>query len=371
MSGKPLVSICIPAFNAEITLRETLDSVLRQDYENIEIIVSDNKSIDATREIVFSYGEAVRYFIHDNELPEWAISGPPWISGWPNWDFVLSQGNGEFLCLYHADDMYQLDIVSKQVQLMMTDPSIGAVFTMAQKIDSKGRYIRNGTGKLSRSLNNQSVFDFHQLFRAILINGNFLPSPSVMIRKEVLKFVGRFDGQRFQTSADLAMWLQIARTGYKIAIIDEPLLKYRISQKQFGEQYLKMRTTLADFFLVMDHFLNQLGVVSMIEQNALKPYDLYRAVDYIECAVNLLVLGEDREAYLLLKKSMQRQYFIIAHQHLRRLFVLILGLLLLISTYVGLGAFVGKFVHAIYNFKNTWKRRPVVCLSANKLKSRI
>ena len=67
----PLVSICIPAYNAEKTLKTTLNSLLSQEYSNYEIVVSDNHSTDATEKVIVSFsGENVRY-CKPSHRPEW------------------------------------------------------------------------------------------------------------------------------------------------------------------------------------------------------------------------------------------------------------------------------------------------------------
>lgn len=100
----PLVSVCIPAFNSEATLSETLEAVLAQDYPLLDIVVSDNQSTDRTRAIVNQYAErGVRYCCHPEGRPAWALTLPCYIGGFANWNYVLSQGRGDYLCLFHSD----------------------------------------------------------------------------------------------------------------------------------------------------------------------------------------------------------------------------------------------------------------------------
>lgn len=61
-SSNPLVSIIIPAYNAQEFLSETLESILKQSYENIEIILIDDGSTDETSQIVSRYKDRVKYF---------------------------------------------------------------------------------------------------------------------------------------------------------------------------------------------------------------------------------------------------------------------------------------------------------------------
>lgn len=360
-SDLPLVSVCIPACNSEVTLGETLETVLAQDYPRLDVVVSDNQSTDRTKAIVLQYAEhGVRYCWHSEGRSAWAANMPDYIGGFNHWDFLLSQGRGKYLCLFHSDDLYEPSIVRRQVEVMQAHPQVGAVFTRMRTIGEDSRPIRMGTSVLPDGLRGCQTVDFLTLLNAVLAHGDFLPTPSVMLRRLVVEKMGGFDERQFLTAADLEMWLRIARKGYEIAIIDQPLLKYRISPRQRGGQYTKQRTTPADFFGVLDHYLSQPGVLAIVLPQSLALYELQRANDHVFCAMKLLVQGNIAKALARLREALYWRHFVTAYQHPRPLFKLILGLLLLISTYVGLGMFLGKFVHTIYNFQNTWKRKPVV-----------
>ena len=359
MSDLPLVSVCIPAYNAERTIRETLDSILRQDYPNFEVVVSDNQSADATRDIVESYADkGVRYCVHAAGRPDWAMAMPSYIGGFANWTYVLSQGRGEFLCLYHADDVYEPQIVRKQVTLMQTDPHVGAVFTMTRAIGEDGRPIRVGMQGLPQELRGRQVLDFDELFNTILAHGNFLPTPSVMMRRTVFESLGGFDERQFLTSADLELWLRIARH-YKIGIIDELLLNYRVSQKQFGAQYNKLRTTLADFFGVLDHFLAQPEVRRVVKPDALALCEMNRVADQVLCAMNLLAQDKVAEARERLQQALQARHFVTALRRPRVLARLLVGACFWVSTFLGLGASLGRLVYRASQRRLQRRREPV------------
>ena len=66
-SEKSLVSICIPVYNGEDFLKETLDSVINQTYSNIEIVITDDLSVDGTEKIIRSYNDKrIKYFKNDS-----------------------------------------------------------------------------------------------------------------------------------------------------------------------------------------------------------------------------------------------------------------------------------------------------------------
>ncbi len=356
----PLVSVCIPAFNSESTLAETLESVLAQDYPRLDIVVSDNQSTDRTKEIIYKYAaRGVRYCWHSEGQPAWAATLPRYIGGFANWNYVLSQGRGQYLCLFHSDDLYEPSIVFQQVAVMQSHPQVGAVFTRMRTIGEDSRPIRMGMFDLPPELHGRPTLDFPILLSTVLAHFNFLPAPSVMLRRSVMEQVGGFDERQFLTSADLEMWLRIAFQGYEIAIIDQPLLKYRISQRQFGEQYNKLRTTLADFFGVIDHYLNQPEVWAMVLPQSHAFYKMYRAADEALCAQNLLVLGKVSEAQERLRSAVTLRHFLTALNHPKTLMRLLAGLVLLVGINIGIGVFVGRKMSQAYAYRDAWRRKPI------------
>ena len=356
----PLVSICIPAYNAESTIAETLDTLLAQDYPCLDIVVSDNQSTDNTKAIVQEYAShGVRYVYHSEGRPDWAAKMPKYIGGFANWNYVLSQGHGDYLCLFHSDDLYEPSIVRKQVLVMLENPQVGAVFTRARRIGEDSRPIKMGIAKLPKELKGQLKFDFPSLLNAILSSGNFLFTPSVMLRRSVVNKVGGFNERQFLTSADLDMWLRIARAGSQIAVINEPLLRYRVSLKQFGSQYNHLRTSLADYFMVVDQYLLQPDAKKLVKAPAFSLYKMHRAADQIGCAINFLVKDQAGEAKTNLLQALKCAYIMAAFKRPRYLAFFGAGCILLFSSYLGWGVFSGKQIYKLFQRYLKSQREPI------------
>jgi glycosyltransferase involved in cell wall biosynthesis len=196
---QPLVCICIPAYNAAGTIGEMLDSVLRQSYTNIQVIVVDNHSTDGTAEIV-------RY-INDSRVT--LYQNPINVGGEGNFNRCIELATGKYTAIYHADDIYELDMVAKQVAFLESHPRAGAIFTEASVIDQFGRSI----GEIKRPevlAASGPLYDFAEVFKAVLEYSNFLICPSVMTQTSIYKqhIVG-WRGELFGSSADLDVWLRI------------------------------------------------------------------------------------------------------------------------------------------------------------------
>jgi glycosyltransferase involved in cell wall biosynthesis len=340
---EPHVSVCIPAYNAGQTLRATLDSILAQSYSEIEIVVSDNHSTDDTRKVIEAYAaKGVRYCAPPAP-PTWAADLPSFIGAYLNADFVLSQGRGEFLCLFHADDLYHRAMVEKQVAALQADRHAGAVFTAYRCIGEQGQPVvaPRGMAQIPREFGGGGVFSFAEVFNGVMKYGNFLPTPSVMLRRSVREEVGDFDEQRFRTSADLDMWFRIARH-CGVALIAEPLLNYRISRRQFGSQYNHLRTVPSDYLSVMDHYLDQPGVSESLDRDAVRFYALQRAADELFCARHLLLLKRPAEAEHRLRRALSPEHWISALHRPARMLSLLSGFGLYAASRVGLGALAAR-----------------------------
>jgi len=296
MSNPNSICICIPTYNAEKTVVQTVRSILNQTYQNTEILVVDNVSTDNTLALLREFNDP-RIKIHENNKN---------VSAEENFSRCIQLANGEYIAIFHADDLYMPDIVQKQVQAFQDNPTIGAVFTLANFIDDSGTVI--GEHRLPVELRGKRIYYFPEIFLSILENQNFLVCPSAMVRSAIYKELEPFDGKRFKTSADLDMWLRILEK-YPIAILGEKLINYRVSRAHGSYWFGYLRTEQADFFKVMDYYLSVKSTVLDIPRGALNKYEFLRSIDKIRCAVNYLIKGQSQDAKKLLKESFSAPVF--------------------------------------------------------------
>jgi glycosyltransferase involved in cell wall biosynthesis len=126
----PLVSIGLPVFNGERFLAEAVESLLDQTYRNIELIISDNASTDATADICRRYAAAdsrVRY----SRVPEN-------IGGVPNANRVFTLASGTYYMLAADDDIWQPTYVERCVECLERDPGAVLVCSEMAIIDETG-----------------------------------------------------------------------------------------------------------------------------------------------------------------------------------------------------------------------------------------
>jgi len=220
MSNKPLVSVCIGVYNRKEYIKETLESVFNQTYENIEIIVVDDASTDGVVEILQSYGERIRLIIREKN------SGT---AEMPRCDAVKA-AQGKWCALIDSDDLWDKRKIEKQVDFMLAHPGISLSHCYVRIIDEAGenRGVRHenhlpSTGRVGREL----------------LTHCFICTSSVIVEKEKwLAAVNPFTTKGFGTEWDV--FLRIARDS-SIGLLNEVLVSYRRSKSGISQQNWKRK----------------------------------------------------------------------------------------------------------------------------------
>lgn len=288
VQDSPLVCICVPTFNAAATIRETLESIISQSYVNIVVHVSDNASTDDTIKIIESIEDS-RIIVHCQENN---------IGAEGNFTRCIQLATGKYTAIFHSDDIYEPSMVAKQVAFLESNSDVGAVFTEAITIDEKG--VPFGViGSVPRASGGVTRIGFQELLKTMLLQHNFLVCPSVMVRTTLYKEeIREWGGGLFRSASDVDTWLRLARK-QKIAILDDKLMRYRISNEQFSHKN-RNRTERTDFFLVMDYYLTKPEVHSFITKDDLRHYGWLERHERVARAFNLFGLGRVSQAKCLL-----------------------------------------------------------------------
>ncbi|NLX18332.1 MAG: glycosyltransferase family 2 protein [Desulfobulbus sp.] len=129
MQTHPLVSVVIPAYNAQDFIADTLESIFAQTYPHVEVIVVDDGSTDGTAAVVQSFGKQVRYLYQANS----GGCAVPRNAG-------MKLCTGKYLCFLDADDLMTPNRLADQVVFMERHPEIGLVFCDYINFDTAGRY---------------------------------------------------------------------------------------------------------------------------------------------------------------------------------------------------------------------------------------
>lgn len=200
----PTVSVVIPTYNHARYIRYALDSVIRQNYQNLEVLVIDDGSTDNTANLVKPYRPRINYiYVKNSGTPSALNRG-------------LSLTVGKYICWLSADDVFLGDKVAKQVALMEREPGLGFCYTSFMVIDAGG----------------QKQYEVHSPFflnkeEAVkkLMEGCYINGSSVMMRRSALAKTGFFD-ESLPQAHDYDLWLRLLRYS-SCGFLDEILLAYR------------------------------------------------------------------------------------------------------------------------------------------------
>jgi predicted O-linked N-acetylglucosamine transferase (SPINDLY family)/predicted SAM-dependent methyltransferase/GT2 family glycosyltransferase len=234
LTSSPLVSICIPTYNGEEFIEETLNTVLRQTYPNLEIIISDDNSQDRTIEIVESFKGKFTCELSILKHGQYGLS--------QNWNFCIGQAKGKYIKFLFQDDLLEPDAISRMVELAEQDEEIGLVFSPRRLFTTEGdtyydpnflerhgaKDIHKGWSNLKAIQLGQELLKDRNLFSYSI---NKIGEPTtVLIKKEIFDKVGLFNSDLCQL-VDLEMWLRII-SECKAGFVNKYLSHFRIHKHQ-------------------------------------------------------------------------------------------------------------------------------------------
>ena len=249
----------------------------------------DDASTDDTATIAESYGDRVRY--HRQEHTR-GIYG--------NANDGIALARGEYVAVYHGDDVYLPEIVEREVAFLEAHPEAGAVFASDVFVDADGREL--GRLSLPPELRGGGPFDYRAILTGLLRHHNvFLRCPTALVRASVHREVGVYRDEEFLNTSDVDMWLRIARR-YSIGILEDHLLRYRRGHGSSSERYHRLRTDQSRFFTIIDRYLAEDGVDGL-PADALAAYRAHRAEDTLMRAASCYILGLPRDGLALLRRT--------------------------------------------------------------------
>lgn len=251
--GNELVSVLMVNYNHEDTIGETIESVLRQDYQNMQFIIVDDGSTDSSCKVIKSY--------KDERIELYKLEKNRHICYATNYGF--QKVKGEFLARIDSDDIWYPDKLERQMDFLRSNPDRDICFSWIDLIDETGRNIneeyREMVELFETSFRGQS-----DCLHTFYFLGNCLSHPSVLMRTGIMRETGDFD-LGYMQSHDFDYWVRIAKK-HPLYVMPERLLAMRrfmgegkeninnsnqsdISNTRFFNEYMDIR---AHFFDGMD-----------------------------------------------------------------------------------------------------------------------
>lgn len=222
------VSVVIPAYNAQATLRNAIDSVLGQTLDDLEVFVVDDGSTDGTARLAASYGDPVSCIRTENRgVSEARNTG-------------IRESSGPYVALLDADDLWEPSKLERQLERFEIEQGAGVVTTGLTRV-----------GPDLQALAAVPATETTDACETLLLRSMALgPISSPLIRREVADEVGGFDPALSQC-ADWDYFLRLSRQT-EFNVIPDPLVRYRVSPDSMSSDVARLeRETVAvldDFF---------------------------------------------------------------------------------------------------------------------------
>jgi glycosyltransferase involved in cell wall biosynthesis len=186
MPTKPMVSIVTPSFNQAQFLEQTIQSVLGQDYPQIEYLIVDGGSTDGSREIIQRYAPRLSWWVSEADQGQTEAINKG-----------FSHARGDILAWLNSDDTYLPGTISQAVAYLESHPEAGMVYGDANLIDAGGNLIGKFPARQT---------DYRRLQRGYV----HIPQQAAFFRASLWKQVGPLD-PTFYFAMDYDLWVRLAR----------------------------------------------------------------------------------------------------------------------------------------------------------------
>lgn len=255
MDFKPLVSVIMPAYNAQQYIAEAIESVIAQTYSNWELIIVNDGSTDDTLNIISHYQQQDSRIKIIDQLNRRLGAAR---------NAALRVAKGDYIAFLDSDDCWTVDKISQQIQQMLLNPNVDISFTHGYII--KDDKIVDPNPLFAGIKSGFEVYNAEYIHNEIVIS-------SVLMTKDVLLKCGFQElDEKFFGCEDLDYWLRAARNGLIFNGINQKLYFYRLHENNMSANYLEMIFSQAGVLLKnYDQSLLSAGVRTKVFQ----PFIMY------------------------------------------------------------------------------------------------
>lgn len=225
-----LVTVIIVTYNSSSFIEETLDSVFRQTWSEIELIITDDSSKDNTVSICDKWLSKFSYrFANCRLLTSEVNTGT---SG--NANRGLYAASGEWIKFLGGDDALINDCISDNMSFVERNSNIGVLFSRVNRYDDffspNNLLDTTPVGPILQESILWPLRTAESQYRMLLLGDRINFSPSFFIKKDVLLKIGGFD-ERFRLLEDYPLWLKLTKNGHKLFFMDKITVNYRQHKK--------------------------------------------------------------------------------------------------------------------------------------------
>ena len=290
-----LVSIIIPNYNHALFLKQRIDSVLNQNVQDFELIILDDCSTDASREIIEQYRNhpKISQIIYNDKNSGGVFK--QWVKG-------IEKAKGEYIWIAESDDYAAENFLAETLHVLEQDDSIGMVFTSTNVVDPHDAFIETSAGSKAESYkqlaafqNNIDVENASQFLVSEMIIAN---ASSVLFRKTHLLTIDFTELQKFVNTGDRFVYLGIALNS-KIKYLPQPLNFMRSHEHNTTKKSFENGNIHKDRLRVISYYFDQLYRTSSATNNV--------TAFYKDNYLSFIHYGDYQENIQVLKKLKQQK----------------------------------------------------------------
>lgn len=224
MEDEILVSIIMSEYNTpEELLEESIKSLLKQTYKNFEMILIDDCGRTNVEEFVKKFNDK-RIKVYKNSSNMGLVK---------SLNRALELAKGKYIVRMDTDDWCYPDRIEKQVEFIKNHPEFAVVSGRANFFDGNEIF---GETKFSGEVTKEIA----------LSGGTPIVHPTVIANIEIIKKVGGYPD--YKRCEDFALWLELLINDYRLYVMDDILIKYHLSERDYSKRTLKTRK---DFFRLL------------------------------------------------------------------------------------------------------------------------
>lgn len=242
------ITVCVQSYNHDKYIGICIDSLIKQNFKNFEIIIFDDGSTDKSLEIIKSYMDKFDFIsLIKTRTPK----------NQTNFNIIIDHSKKfqKYFTVFHCDDFYNENILKKLFYRMEENEKIVACGTDGYLINENSSII--GSPKISNKIKKMKIFNKTEYIENLFKYGFFLLNPSFIYKtSSFVKNPIYYDYQNFGFASDPAFFLKILNFG-ELGFIDEKLLFYRIHNNSTSGSHVKKSLKTSEIFKVYKYCLNK------------------------------------------------------------------------------------------------------------------
>ena len=244
--SSPTVSVIMATYNHASFVAEAIQSVLEQKGVDFEFLISDDGSVDSTREVVAAIkDDRITFFPNEVNRGACVVTNE-----------LIERASGEFVALINSDDYWcDNDKLAYQVEYLRDNPKVGACFGRARFVDKDGHPMEKSMipfGEVFDQNNRSQGMWLRRFFEL----GNCICHPTMLIRKSCYEQLGTYSN-RMRQLPDFDMWIRLVKY-HQIHIFDKELITFRLmpGENASSQTVTNSIRTINEHYLIADGFFD-------------------------------------------------------------------------------------------------------------------